>query len=271
MSNMKVPIPQKGRTDAETLQNVLDAYARLARAFSAFQNAIGSENIPLLITNETQIRSDDGATEIVGPLLVMKDKQTVPITRILMGYDAATDKFVFEIYNAAGTKSIGIDDAGDGTFTGTITGGTLKTAASGARIEMTGNKLTTYNLSNQKQGISWGYGIGSLFGDISLYDGDVEVLRIQNKTVGAGFMITAENGAALGLGDTGTDVFPGGIWECALSTFNHLEDEDGLYATQNWVEDQGYITGYSPSGFTGTKVIGGETYTWEDGLLISVV
>ena len=57
-----------------------------------------------------------------------------------------------------------------------------------------------------------------------------------------------------------------GWWDFYENTVTGLEDSG--YATQAWVNSQGFLK--QTSGFSGTKVIDGETYTFENGLLKSI-
>jgi len=73
--------------------------------------------------------------------------------------------------------------ATDGTFIGTITGsvitgGTVRTAASGARVELSNNSLKTYNSSNQLNGPVWGTDTGGQFGDTYFYHGGIQLMVI---------------------------------------------------------------------------------------------
>ena len=128
----------------EALENtVADLISRLSWITSKFD----SKNVKRLDTNETSIKSADGETVITGPVLEMYDKQVTPKLRLKQGYDATTDTFLFALYNAAGNQTVGIDASGDAIFTGTITGGTIRTAADGRRIELSSNSLFAYDVN----------------------------------------------------------------------------------------------------------------------------
>jgi cytoskeletal protein CcmA (bactofilin family) len=71
---------------------------------------IGSENIPFLTTEDTQIRSQDGETEIKGPILEMKDISKV--IRLMQGLDKATGKFVFRLMDIDGNPTLSMSDIG---------------------------------------------------------------------------------------------------------------------------------------------------------------
>lgn len=159
----------------ETLEDFQIAFNNYMRFFTKHLN---SKNVQRLDTNETVIKSADGSTEIAGPILIQKDGAGT--TRIMQGYDAATDTFIYALFNASGAKTVGIDSTGDATFTGditgsTITGGTVRTAAEGnARIELTGAGLTSYSETDGQTGISIVTGDFG-FSDLQYYD-DAELL-----------------------------------------------------------------------------------------------
>jgi hypothetical protein len=111
----------------DTTENSLD---ELIKQMSWIMSKLDSKNVKRLDTNETSIKSANGETYINGPVLQMYDKQSPPKLRLQQGYDSGTSNFIFELYNKAGAKTVGIDSNGDATFTGDITasdisGGTI--------------------------------------------------------------------------------------------------------------------------------------------------
>lgn len=110
---------QEGPTTEDTLKMLLEA-------LNWMMSKLDSRNVKRLDTNETHIASKDGETVISGPLLLMYDKQGVPVLRVKMGYDADSLDFVFQLMNATGDITIDIDSNGNitverGTFKGSIT------------------------------------------------------------------------------------------------------------------------------------------------------
>lgn len=62
---------------------------------------------------------DSGQIQLTGkPLLMMYDNQVVPVLRLKQGYDLATDKFVFNMYDTAGNNNVFLSDAGHFRLTG---------------------------------------------------------------------------------------------------------------------------------------------------------
>lgn len=115
-----------------------------------------------------------------------------------------------------GTKdTLKIDSNGNLTAEdGIITGGTLRTAASGNRIEITGNQLKTYSSSNQLLGMVLGPSdAGYSYGDVFLYDNGVKVLEFYNNLLGAGYTIRPVGTASLFLGTGGKTTLGQGVWE----------------------------------------------------------
>lgn len=63
---------------------------------------------------------------------------------------------------------------GDITSDATITGATFKTASTGARIELSSNIFRTYSALNNYNGMVFGSGIGTSYGDVEFYhEGDM--------------------------------------------------------------------------------------------------
>ncbi|NMB50659.1 MAG: hypothetical protein GX997_09495, partial [Bacteroidales bacterium] len=91
---------------------------------------------------------------------------------------------------------------GSANFTGVITGGIIRTAASGARIEISNNQIKTYNSAEQLQGFATN-NEGQQYGDVHVYDGDVVVFEIYNNFFGDGVSLRPANGAGLSIGANG--------------------------------------------------------------------
>lgn len=111
-----------------------------------------------------------------------------------------------------------------------ITGGTLRTAASGERIEISGNSLKTFNLSNNIQGLAWGDDVlGTTYGDVFLYDAGTKVLVFQNDLSGQGYTMKAVGTATIRLGEIGQTNFLSGTWEATnlqAATFSVRDGTD---------------------------------------------
>ncbi len=117
----------------------------------------------------------------------------------------------FKIQKGDGTgiwvDTIYMDAEGNANFTGIITGGTIRTAASGARIELSDNQYKSYNASNKFQGLMTSADENQ-YGDMYFYDGTVlpdslPVFRIFNNGLGGGVSLHPLSGATLSLGAVG--------------------------------------------------------------------
>lgn len=180
----------------------------------------------------------NGEMQFAGkPLIKMYDAQAIPVLRLKQGYDAATGNFVYELYNAAGVKTMGTDSSGDGTFTGTITGGTIQTAVAGnSRIVITGNTLKTYyynGVSETLMGPAWGVGLLDHYGDLSLYDQGTETFRIENALGLTGWTLRPMNGGGLVVGYGGANTYASGVWSfsTADSVAGLTTDSAGSYSS----------------------------------------
>jgi hypothetical protein len=124
MPNFKISLPDTSSLSIEKKVEALEsAIVNLANRLTWIIAKLDSQNVKRLDTNETEIKSADGTTEIIGSMLVQKDADGV--TRIRQGYDAVTNAFIYEVFDSSGDKTIGIDSGGAATFIGTITGGTI--------------------------------------------------------------------------------------------------------------------------------------------------
>jgi len=290
MSLPQLPKVKAGATEAETIKNLIGAYQELCRVMEAFMPYIGSENIPFLTTEDTIIRSDRGETEIKGPVLTMYDKQTVPVLRLQMGYDAVSLDFIYRLMNAAGDVTVNIDSNGDltverGMFKGSITIGTgdnvFKADSNGIYLGNAVYASAPFKVSMAGAATASNLTItgGSINVDTDVYVGDSIYLTYSTDT----------NTRAIHFGNLGTRIEGNtdyGLFAYGMVLYapqislkgdvNLCVDGSGTawfnsekIATEKFVTDKGYITG--TTGFTGSKVIGAETYTWSDGVLVSVV
>lgn len=114
---------QNGLTDADTL-------AKMKKTLSWLLANLDHWNVKRLYTEYCQVSSENGETQILGPLLIMKDQAGT--TRLVMGYDKENDKFVFNMYDASGNLTITENDSGEAIFSGNIQ--TLKDAYIGDNL-----------------------------------------------------------------------------------------------------------------------------------------
>ena len=175
----------------------------------ALNNAVGDNVLALSSIGEIQLTGK--------PLFEMYDDQATPVERLAMGYDDISGDFLFELYNKAGIKTVGVDSNGDAIFTGIITGGTVRTAENGERIEITNNELVTFDSNGDKHGMVIGEGAGGQYGDVYLYDRGTKVLEFYNNLLGAGYTIRPANSASLYLGTGGTTVYSQGNWDFSIA------------------------------------------------------
>lgn len=141
-----IPIPRF--EEDMSYEEFLDRLIRLSRTLEYLFYHQDHVNVTRLHTEHCTIQSEYGETMIKGPTLKMYDTpatvegSTSPgALRIEMGYSADSSGFIFNMYNAAGTKAITLDSTGNGV----ITGGTIQTATTGRRIVMSGDELKSLN------------------------------------------------------------------------------------------------------------------------------
>jgi len=88
-----------------------DGFIRLQKDLNHAMRHIDSKNVDYIHTNITEVQSENGLTEIVGPLLNMYD--TGGNLRLRAGYDTDGGEFLFSLYNQAGNVTIDLSDTGD--------------------------------------------------------------------------------------------------------------------------------------------------------------
>ena len=179
-----------------------------------FTKHLNSKNVQRLDTNETMISSNGGTTKITGPILIQKDGNGT--TRIMQGYDAATDTFIYALFNASGDQTIGMNsETGNATFTGditgsTITGGLVRTAEEGEnRIELSGGSFKGITDDEKTAGLY--FEITPLgVTDIFLYHSGVPVAMLEDEIDGYSLRGIPGNALHLGIGGPLQSAGPGG-------------------------------------------------------------
>jgi hypothetical protein len=127
----------------------------------------------------------------------------------------------------------------------TLEGGVIRSAASpGERIEIAANQLSTYNASNQLEGLVLGYnsGGGSTYGDVSLFSGGTRTALFYN-TVSDGWQLMGDGGKALRLGGS-EGVYCFGDWNffgtvSGLITDTAPNHNHGIAPGAQWLDIDG--------------------------------
>jgi hypothetical protein len=187
------------------------------------------------------------------PMIEIYDDQVSPVLRLKMGFDIATSKFVFNMYDEAGNITITLNTLGEAKFQGNIE--TTKDAKIGnnlyvGAVDDKNKRIILYNSAGNST-------IINLASDdelsINHYD-DFTLLALGVlRLIGNEITISADV-ATIPLGD----------WNCGGANFISLTDGSSFYATRSWVNSQ--ISGDSGT-FTSAD---GKTITVEDGLIVSI-
>jgi len=143
----------------------------------------------------------------------------------------------FKIQKGDGTGEVWedvvyIDNEGNANFTGIITGGMIRTAAEGARIEISNNQLRHYNTSGRLQGFCSNT-MDNRYGDVEIYDGGELIFRIY-VDISNGAWLRQENGKPLYIGRTGHDTYCYGNW---VGVVQHLTQSEAAAKT-DWILNQ---------------------------------
>lgn len=143
--------------------------AKLNKTLNWLLNNLDHNNVTHIYTEYCDIQSENGETIIDGPLLVMTGNSTT--VRLKQGYDKASGAFVFNLYNSAGTLTVGIDSSGNAEFRGTVTGSIIQTSTAGARIVMSTNDFVAYDSNGIKRvAINPTTGAGVEYYDLGFYN-----------------------------------------------------------------------------------------------------
>ena len=225
---------------------------------------LDSKNVKRLDTNETTIKSKNGETYINGPIIEMRDSATT--LRLKQGYDSASNLFLYSLYNALGVKTFDVDSNGNGVFTGSIlssiiTGGTIRTAASGQRLEITSNGLTNYNSSSQKEGVCIEYDSG--YSGVLLYHAGAKDLFLGH--IGSVGVITpVDTDLCIGdyWGTVGAVTYAYGNWDFQNATLaNIVTDSAGSHSHSIYIYNAGQHNHGILNG-TVLQAANGGTVTW---------
>ncbi len=147
------------------------------------------------------------ASEFIGGKIIITNEAKTE--RVIL---CAEEGFRFQAWDEnAGEEGEWIDsiwmEDGKGKFFGeiissTITGGLIRTAESGRRIEISENQIRCYNDDGNLNGFVTN-NTSSQFGDWEFYDNGNLVFRVYNATSGQGVTLLPENGASLVVGSHG--------------------------------------------------------------------
>jgi hypothetical protein len=125
-----------------------------------------------------------------------------------------------------------VDAEGNANFTGIITGGMIRSAAEGARIEISDNQIRHYNGSERLQGLCSNT-IDNRYGDVEIYDGGELIFRIY-VDIGGGAWLRQENDKPLYIGRNGYDTYCSGNWTGVIPVMTQAEAE----AKTDWLMNQ---------------------------------
>lgn len=254
-----------------------DTIAKLKKTLGWLLANLDHWNVRRLYTEYCKIQSENGETEIEGPRIIMSDGSSI---RLVMGLNKATGKFVFELYNPSGQKTVYLDD--DGTE---VLDGKLNITSDGKLLleafkDTNGGKIAIYDINgntNVRIG-SEGAGGDNVGGVIQLFNDSASKRRVSlgiHGTYDSGIAILHDKNNLSRVYITGeqsgqASIF---IYDSAGNLKSRLSESTGVIngetiATQDWVNSQGFIK-YT-SGYTGEITVGEQTLTFENGLLKSV-
>lgn len=172
-------------TKADTTEETID---ELINRIAWLTSKLDSRNVKRLDTNETTIKSENGETYINGPILEQYDSSGT--LRLKQGLDTSTNKFLFNMYDAAGNLTINLNASGEAVFGGNIE--TLKDAQVGYNLYIGewGDNLTQRSIyfasDNFDTKIEW-------YDDLSLSSSDLSDMGLGSLIYTDGMRISTDN------------------------------------------------------------------------------
>lgn len=165
------------------------------------------DNAGHMIANSAYIQGLIEASEFIGGKIIITNEAETE--RVIL---CAEEGFRFQAWDEnAGEEGEWIDsiwmEDGKGKFFGeiissTITGGLIRTAESGRRIEISENQIRCYNDDGNLNGFVTN-NTNLQFGDWEFWDNGTRVFVVYNKTLGQGVTLMTDNGANLNIGSAG--------------------------------------------------------------------
>lgn len=135
-----------------------------------------------LYTNLITIMSENGKLKIEDNLITMYDGNGT--LRYQSGYDG--HKYVFELYDESGKRSLYMDDNGNLTMTGIF-----KTGEDGARTVIDRNGIQSYNSDNQLHGLV--SNPDGRHSDLATYYNGVEIFKLYNAITGISIFVNGQS------------------------------------------------------------------------------
>lgn len=123
------------------MEQMETAIIKLQKNLTWILEHLDSTNVKTLNTNRTEIKSEDGATQIDGAQLVMKDKNGRQ--RVLIG-KGKNGEFRFQLLNKNGRETMTLKEDGSAIFQGDIQGATIR----GSSIESTSIRASSIEGAN---------------------------------------------------------------------------------------------------------------------------
>lgn len=176
-------------------------------------------------------------------ILIRKTSYSDTQAGIWMGFQSGVMKLAL----GSSTSSMTWDGSNFAITGGTITGGTIRTAVSGARLQIDGNYLRIINASE----VTIGSIVGAAAGQIAIFNVNLSSYAAAN--VNTGFIAITQKGSALNGNSTGGTAYSVSASSSSYSASFSTSDSDG------------YATGYFQSSsitYAALEVNGG---TWMDG------
>lgn len=118
------------------------AIVKLQKNLTWILEHLDSKNVQTLNTNQTEIKSEDGATRINGAELVMRDKNGR--LRVSIG-KGANGEFHFRLFDESGEETLSLNEDGNAVFKGDIHGANIRGAdIEGVNIRIAPNSFRDY-------------------------------------------------------------------------------------------------------------------------------
>lgn len=163
--------------------NAVDGWNWTA-VFDGGKVKVGEVFTGTLYTNICTIMSQNGKLEIKDNLITMYDGNGT--LRYQSGLNPRLGKYVFELFDESGKKSLYMDDNGNLTMTGIF-----KTGEDGARTVIDRNGIQSYNSDNQLHGLV--SNPDGRHSDLATYYNGVEIFKLYNAITGISIFVNGQS------------------------------------------------------------------------------
>lgn len=239
MPLVALPFPEEGKNIPETVTNLTDTVLKLRKELEYLLQNLDEENVikaqtaiisevlagtitaDQIDTSSAKIQAAQIETLTVGGNVVMGPSATISYSQV-----TGTPSIPTVPSYITSTKITATTIESPTITGGTLIGGTVKTADTGARIELgTDNKIKGYNSSNQLHGLY--INPASTYSDFAIYLNGLNRFDIYDGITEIALRVSES--AKLIFNHSDGKTYPQGTWNCSSAGFDSLKNSSGTY------------------------------------------